>query len=184
MGFHNFWCISFGFSEFLKNVQKTLKSWEKVRSITIFHENPEKTLLQAWKTLKTAFFLPTSFLDNHGQKSWDTFAFLGRFPIHTGPTLPLTPHTMSDACISFVDLVLNKHPEAAIVCGGDVNRLDMQEFKALSGWDFMVDFPTRGNACLDNCLTNRADLFGQAYSIHMLIKTDNEAIVLPAGPKT
>lgn len=35
--------------------------------------------------------------------------------------------------ISFVDLVLNKHPEAAIVCGGDVNRLDMQEFKALSG---------------------------------------------------
>lgn len=35
-------------------------------------------------------------------------------------------------CISFVDLVLNKHPEAVIVCGGDVNRLDMQE-KALSG---------------------------------------------------
>ena len=73
--------------------------------------------------------------------------------------------------ISFVDFVLNKHPEANIVCGGDVNRLDMQEFKALSGWDFMVDFPTRGNACLDNCLTNGADLFGQAYSIHMLIKT-------------
>ena len=73
--------------------------------------------------------------------------------------------------IFFVDFVLNKHPEASIVCGGDVNRLDMQEFKALSGWDFMVDFPTRGNACLDNCLTNGADLFGQAYSIHILIKT-------------
>ena len=33
---------------------------------------------------------------NHGQKSRDTFAFLGRFPIHTGPTPPppppLTPH--------------------------------------------------------------------------------------------
>ena len=28
---------------------------------------------------------------NHGQKSWDTFAFLGRFPIHTGPTTPLIP---------------------------------------------------------------------------------------------
>ena len=25
---------------------------------------------------------------NHGQKSWDTFAFLVRFPIHTGPTRP------------------------------------------------------------------------------------------------
>lgn len=85
--------------------------------------------------------------------------------------------------ISFVDIVLNKHPEAAIVCGGDVNRLDMQEFKALSGWDFVVDFPTRGNACLDNCMTNRADLFGQAYSIHMLIKTDHEGFVLPAGLK-
>ena len=23
---------------------------------------------------------------NHGQKSWETFAFLGRFPMHTGPT--------------------------------------------------------------------------------------------------
>ena len=59
--------------------------------------------------------------------------------------------------ISFVEVVSNKHPEAAIVCGGDVNRLDMQEFKSLSGWDLMVDFPTWGNECLDNCLTNRVD---------------------------
>ena len=36
---------------------------------------------------------------NHGQTSWDTFGFLGRFPIHTGPTPPLTPQTMLDACI-------------------------------------------------------------------------------------
>ena len=36
---------------------------------------------------------------NHGPKSWDTFAFLGRFPIHTGLTLPLTQQTMLDACI-------------------------------------------------------------------------------------
>ena len=35
----------------------------------------------------------------HGQKSWDTCAFMGRFPIHTGPTPPLTPQTMLDACI-------------------------------------------------------------------------------------
>ena len=47
----------------------------------------------------------------------------------------------------------------------------------------MVDFPTRGNACLDNCLTNRADLFGQAHPIHMLIRTDHEGFVLPAGLK-
>ena len=73
MKFHNFWCISFVSSEFLKHVQKTPKSWEKVCSITICHQNLEKTLLQAWKPLKMSFFLPTSFSDNHGQKSWDTF---------------------------------------------------------------------------------------------------------------
>ena len=33
---------------------------------------------------------------NHGQKSWDTFASLGCFPIHTGPAPPLTPQTMLD----------------------------------------------------------------------------------------
>ena len=36
---------------------------------------------------------------NHGQTFWDTFAFLGRFPIHTGPTPPLTPQTMLDECV-------------------------------------------------------------------------------------
>ena len=36
---------------------------------------------------------------NLGQKSWATFAFLERFPIHTGPTPSLTPQTMLDACI-------------------------------------------------------------------------------------
>ena len=47
MRFHNFWCISFLSSEFLNHVQKTPKSWEKICSITIFHQDPEKTLLQA-----------------------------------------------------------------------------------------------------------------------------------------
>ena len=32
-------------------------------------------------------------------RSWDTFAFLGRFPIHTGLTPPLTTQTMLDTCI-------------------------------------------------------------------------------------
>ena len=45
--------------------------------------------------------LPPSFISNkyiHGLKSWNTFAFLRRFPIHTGPTPPLTPQRMLDAC--------------------------------------------------------------------------------------
>ena len=107
MRFHNFWCISFVFSEFLKHVQKTPKSWEKVCSIMMFHQHPEKTLFQASKTLKTASFRPTSFSDNREQKSWDTCAFLRRFPIHTGPTPPLTPQTMLDACIQNFFLSFN-----------------------------------------------------------------------------
>ena len=91
MRFHNFWCISFVSSEFLNHVYKTPKIWEKICSITMFHQDPEKTLLQAWKLLKIAFFLPTSLSGNHGQKSWGTFAFLKRFPIQTGPPLP-SPH--------------------------------------------------------------------------------------------
>lgn len=47
----------------------------------------------------------------------------------------------------------------------------------------MVDFPTRGNACLDNCFTNRADLFGSPYSIRMLIKTDHQGVTLLARTK-
>ena len=46
----------------------------------------------------------TSGVQHHRQatimdKSLGTLAFLGRFPIHTGPTPPLTPQTMLDACI-------------------------------------------------------------------------------------
>ena len=57
----------------------------------------------------------------------------------------------------------------------------LEEFTALSGWSFLVKFPTRGNACLDNTLTNRPDLFGKTYPSHMLMKTDYEAVVFPAG---
>ena len=34
---------------------------------------------------------------NHWQKSWDTFAFLAHFPLHTVPAPPLTPQTTLDA---------------------------------------------------------------------------------------
>ena len=55
-----------------------------------------------------------------------------------------------------------------------VDCLDMQEFKTLSGWDFTVDFPTQGNACLENCLTNGANQYDQACSMNTLVKTDHK----------
>ena len=47
MRYNNFWGIFFVVSESFKVIQKTPKSWEKVCSITIFHQKPEKTRLQA-----------------------------------------------------------------------------------------------------------------------------------------
>ena len=46
---------------------------------------------------------------NHGQKSWDIFSFLGVFPIHTCPTLPLPSshkHYWTRAYIIFSDFQL------------------------------------------------------------------------------
>ena len=90
MRFHNFWCISFLSSEFLNNVQKTPKSWEKICSITIFHQDPEKTLLQAWKPLKIALYSSYVFFIQSWTKVLGHFCISGCFPIHTGPTPPLT----------------------------------------------------------------------------------------------
>ena len=81
------------------------------------------------------------------------------------------------------DVVLDKYPDTVIVCGGNLNSLDIKHLEELSGWDAMVDFSTRGNACLDNCLTNRIDLFSKCYPFHMLTKTDHIGVILPAGMK-
>ncbi len=41
-----------------------------------------------------------------------------------------------------------------------------------------------GNACLDNYLTIRIDLFSKCYGpFHMLTKTDHIGVILPAGMK-
>ncbi|CAB4003826.1 Hypothetical predicted protein [Paramuricea clavata] len=76
-----------------------------------------------------------------------------------------------------------KNPNMVVLCGGDLNQLDIHEIKTLSGWNVLVDFPTRAASYFDNCLTNQPDLFGKAYPIHMLTKTDNKGFVLPAGTK-
>ena len=49
------------------------------------------------------------------------------------------------------------HP--AVLYGGDVNYLDLELLSTMSGLTALVDFPTRGDACLDNCVTNTPQLF-------------------------
>ncbi|XP_028414902.1 uncharacterized protein LOC114537989 [Dendronephthya gigantea] len=85
--------------------------------------------------------------------------------------------------VNFADNVLDNLPGTVIVCGGDLNKLNVKRLEELSGWTTLVDFPTRGNSCLDNCLVNWSDLFGKCYPINMLTKTDHKGVILPAGIK-
>ena len=78
--------------------------------------------------------------------------------------------------INFLDNTLDRDPNTVFVC--DLNRL-----QSMSGWRALVDFPTRGDACLDNCLTNRPRLFNKCHPFQLSIKTDHTAVILPAGTK-
>ena len=95
---------------------------------------------------------------------------------------PRKQHIM-DYLVNFFDTMLDKHPNISIVCSGDLNRLDLTKLKRITGWNALVDFPTRGDSFLDNCFTNRPDLSGKTYSIKMLIKTDHLGFIVPAGKK-
>ena len=75
--------------------------------------------------------------------------------------------------VDFTDNVLDAHPQTVIVLGGDFNQMDMDRLQEMSGWNAMVDFPTCGESHLDNCLTNRPDLFKRCYPIHVSTKSDH-----------
>ena len=74
---------------------------------------------------------------------------------------------------NIVDNELDEHPQTVVVCGGDLNKLNIDRLEKLTGWNAMVDFPTRGLSCLDNCLSNLKDFFGKYYPYQMLTKTDH-----------
>lgn len=61
------------------------------------------------------------------------------------------------------DTFLEENPTGLVVCGGDLNRLDVEKLSMLSGLKPLVDFPTRHSAILDNCLTNNTSLFSKCY---------------------
>lgn len=83
--------------------------------------------------------------------------------------------------INIADSTLDKYPNA--VCRGDLNRLNLHQLQILSVWNVLVGFPTRGDVCLDNVLSNHPDLFGKRYPVQMLMRTDHKGIILPAGSK-
>ena len=98
MRLHNFWCISFVSGEFLKHIQKTPKSWKGLFNYD-FSSESRKNTFTGLKNPQNCLFPSHPFFRQSWAKVWDTFAFLGRFPIYTGPTPPLTPQTMLDECI-------------------------------------------------------------------------------------
>jgi hypothetical protein len=97
------------------------------------------------------------------------------------PTYP--SNDLMEYLINMVDNALEKHPGMAIVIGGDLNQLTISELCLMTGWEALVDFVTRGEAILDNVLTNRSDLFGKCVPYNISIKTDHTAVILPVGVK-
>ena len=58
-----------------------------------------KRNIAPWSVVAGEFLTAKKDHNNHGQKSWDPFAFLRRFLFCKGPTPPLTPQTKLDMCI-------------------------------------------------------------------------------------
>ena len=87
---------------------------------------------------------------NHGQKSWDTFAFLKRFPMDTGPTPPLTPQTMLGECIQNFYRVsalytvgggrtARKFRKGCTVLRGNREMTEKYEYCSTLPWTFVQD---------------------------------------------
>ena len=75
-----------------------------------------------------------------------------------------------------MESALDQHPGLTIVSGGDTNKLDVNDLCQLTGWNSLMNFPTRGVAYLGNVLTNRPDLFGKYAPFSISIKTDHTAV--------
>ena len=71
-----------------------------------------------------------------------------------------------------MDNALDQHPGLTMVAGGDVNRLDTNELIVMTGWDSLVDFPTRGDVYLDKVFTNRPDLFAKSILYFVSLKKE------------
>ena len=74
---------------------------------------------------------------------------------------PSSPHEtlLIDHLLSVLDILQTKYPNAGVILLGDFNKLDIASICRLSGLIQVVKTPTRGQAILDNILTNQKDLY-------------------------
>lgn len=103
--------------------------------------------------------------------------------VYHPPKVNYMENELIDTITSVTDDFLDSVPDGAILCGGDLNRLNLEHLSTVSGLTALVDFPTRGDATLDNCLTNKPGLFQTPYPYKNLIKTDHISVILPPGNK-
>ena len=101
--------------------------------------------------------------------------------IYHSPSSKYPEDDLIEYITDIADQFLACHPSGLVLCGGDLNRLDLEKLSNLSGLKALVDFPTRGNSVLDNCLTNNEALFSRCYPIVAQMKTDHRGVILPAG---
>ena len=81
-------------------------------------------------------------------------------PYHP-PTHNYLESNLMDHQLNRADDVLDKLLDDVIFCRDFLHQLNINKLEQLLECDTMVDFPTRGNACLDNCQTSRKDLFSR-----------------------
>ena len=62
--------------------------------------------------------------------------------------------TILDRFVTFLDM----HPNGVVLCGGDLNRLDLDRLSTSPGPVPTVNFTTRGTSTLNNCLTTHPEL--------------------------
>ena len=99
------------------------------------------------------------------------------FTTHLGPRYNETD--LIDYLQDITDDFLHENPDGVVVLGGDLNKLNIDILATKLRFDASVNFPTRGNHILDNCLTNCQSLFQLCCALDAIAKTDHRGVVLP-----
>lgn len=87
--------------------------------------------------------------------------------VYHPPSLNYSECDLIDCITELTDEFLDCFPDGVILCGVDFNQFDLYSLTSVSGLVELVDFPTRGNAVPDNCLTNKPELFNFRHYFHI-----------------